>query len=364
MSHEIRTPLNGVLGMAELLETQITDPEQKRMIGIVRQSGESLLSILNDLLDMSKIEAGRLELEMLPFRPADLAEPVANLYGLKAQEQGLEFEVLTGSGVQQYRLGDQNRVRQILNNLIGNAIKFTETGEVIVKISARSKADLTIEVRDTGIGISPQQQKRLFDDFSQADASIVRRFGGTGLGLAIVKRLVDMMGGQIRVDSALGAGTCITVSLPLAECAAPAGDQCGGEAAPQAHRLEGVRILAADDNNTNRLLLSEMLRKFGAEVTPVANGELAVKAWAPGRFDVVILDISMPVMNGIEALRQIQQQAGKSSANPVPAIALTANVMAHQVSEYTKAGFARHVAKPFRAAELLDAINAILPGRM
>ncbi len=363
MSHEIRTPLNGVLGMAELLETQMSDSEQRRMVSIIRQSGESLLSILNDLLDMSKIEAGRLELENLPFRPADLVEGVENLYGLKAQEEGLDFEVLTGSGTQKYRLGDQNRVRQILNNLTGNAIKFTEAGQVVVKISARVGADLIIEVRDTGIGVDPKQQERLFKDFSQADASIAKRYGGTGLGLAIVKQLVDMMDGQISVESALGAGTCITVSLPLAECAPPQADQGGAEHTALVHRLDGVRVLAADDNNTNRLLLSEVLRRYGAEVTQVVNGAQAVEAWEPGRFDVLILDVSMPVMDGIKALNKIQERAEQSSGEPVLAIAFTANAMAHQVVEYIEAGFITHVPKPFRAAELLKAITAILPQR-
>lgn len=363
MSHEIRTPLNGVLGMAELLESQMNNPEKRRLASIIRESGEALLSILNDILDMSKIEAGRLELESLPFRVADVAEAVENLHALKAEEKGLDFEVLTGGGMKKYRLGDQNRVRQILNNLIGNAIKFTETGEVTVKISSRDQAELTIEVRDTGIGISPEQQERLFQDFSQADASIAKSYGGTGLGLSIVKKLVDMMGGQISVDSALGAGTRIKVTLPIAECAPPQADQGDAEHTALADRLDGVRILAADDNQTNRLLLSEVLSKFGAEVTQVVNGEQAVEAWAPGRFDVLILDIMMPGMDGIEALKQILKRAEQSSGEPVLAIAFTANAMAHQVVEYIEAGFVTHVPKPFQAIELLKAINTILPQR-
>jgi PAS domain S-box-containing protein len=218
MSHEIRTPLNGVLGMAELLDTALTDKAHKSMIGTIRDSGEALLNILNDILDMSKIEAGKLELESKPFVPLSLSERIEELHSLRAEEKGLDFEFLTGSGAELPREGDQHRVRQILHNLISNAIKFTERGSVIVKLSGKKDRPLILEVSDTGIGMTPEQVARLYEEFSQADSTITRRFGGTGLGMAITRTLVEMMGGEIFVDSAPMKGTTIRVSLPLPVC--------------------------------------------------------------------------------------------------------------------------------------------------
>ncbi|HUG12443.1 MAG TPA: PAS domain-containing protein, partial [Opitutaceae bacterium] len=246
MSHEIRTPLNGVLGMAEVLDGILIDRDHKRMIGTIRRSGESLLSILNDILDMSKIEAGKLELGCVPFSLEDLAERVEELHALRAEEKGLEFEVLIGGGSEGRRLGDPHRMQQILNNVVSNAIKFTEHGEVAVKITARADKPLLIEVRDTGIGMTPAQLERLHEEFGQADVSVTRRFGGTGLGMAITRTLVAMMGGSIEVTSVPGVGTTVQIVLPLPVSNARAA------AAPQDLRgpisLQGVRLLAADDN--------------------------------------------------------------------------------------------------------------------
>nr|WP_249139086.1 PAS domain S-box protein [Actibacterium sp. MT2.3-13A] len=356
MSHEIRTPLNGVLGMAELLESYLTDPEHQRMIGTIRESGETLLNILNDLLDMSKIEAGKLELETVCFRPTELVEQVEDLLSLTAQEKGLTFDVLIGSGVEQPRLGDPHRVRQILQNLVSNAIKFTEKGEVTIAVTGRDAEPLTIEVRDTGIGMTETQLDRLFEDFAQADNSTTRRFGGTGLGMAIVRRLVDMMGGQIQVESRPGEGTVMRVSLPLEIGAAV--EPPAPSAEPQA--IEGVRILAADDNATNRALLEDMLRRRGVELTVLCDGKQAVEAWEPGRFDLLLLDISMPVMDGVTALQGIREREAAAGCPETPAIAFTANAMAHQVSEYIMNGFDTHVPKPFRMEDLTKAIGSLI----
>lgn len=360
MSHEIRTPLNGVLGMAEVLEGSLTKPDQRRMIGTIRRSGEALLTILNDILDMSKIEAGKMELEQLAFSPADIAERVEDLHRLAAEEKGLAFEVLLGNGVELPRLGDPYRVQQILHNLIGNAIKFTDHGSVRVKIAGRGDQPLSIEVRDTGIGMTPGQLLRIHDEFSQADSSMTRRFGGTGLGMAITRSLVDSMQGEIRVSSELGKGSCFVVTLPLAAAAVvvekpPEPPQVQGD-------LKGVRILVADDNETNRVVLEMMLTQLGAEVVLANDGAAALRAWKPGQFDCILLDITMPGMSGPAALKKIRALEEEQRLDPVPVIAATANVMAHQVADYLAMGFDSCVKKPINSAALAHAIRTLVFG--
>ena len=357
MSHEIRTPLNGVLGMAELLESVLLDHEHKRMISTIRESGETLLNILNDILDMSKIEAGKLSLEQMPFRPTELAERVEDLHSLRAQEKGLSFEVLTSPGAEHWRLGDPHRVRQILHNLISNAIKFTERGAVTIKLGGKKDGPLIIEVRDTGIGMTPEQVVRLHEEFTQADSSITRRYGGTGLGMAITLKLVEMMGGTIDVESTQGAGTMVQVVLPLPISAPVAGKAASKQVFTS---LKGVRVLAADDNAINRTVLEAMLLRKGAEVTMVEDGLQAVTAWAPRQFDIVLLDISMPVMDGLTALQEIRSREAKLGMPEMPIVAVTANAMAHQVAEYLMSGFDTCIAKPVDMTELAKAIRTFV----
>ena len=361
MSHEIRTPMNGVLGMAEVLESTLTDPEHKRMIGTIRKSGESLLNILNDILDMSKIEAGKMELEDVPFSPVDLAERVEDLHRLKAEEKGLDFEVLVSTGAEVRRMGDPFRVQQILHNLVSNAIKFTDRGEVTVEVSGRPGNPLVLVVRDTGIGMSPQEVEILHEEFRQADSSVTRRFGGTGLGMAICRTLVHRMGGEISVTSKKGHGTTIRVSLPLPISAAPPEPVAPQRPERAEGSLEGLRILAADDNLTNRSVLELMLKRCGAEVTTVDDGAQAVAAWAPGKFDVVLLDIAMPVMDGKAALEAIRKIEAATGSNRVPIIAVTANAMSHQVVEYLIWGFDSCVPKPLTMSDMTKAIRSLLP---
>ena len=358
MSHEIRTPLNGVLGMAEVLDGVLSNADHKRMIGTIRRSGESLLNILNDILDMSKIEAGKLELESVPFAVTGLAERIEELHAVRAEEKGLEFEVLIGSGLETPREGDPHRLQQILHNLVSNAIKFTEKGEVTVKISGRKNSPLVIEVRDTGIGMTPAQLSRLHDEFSQADASVTRRFGGTGLGMAITRTLIEKMGGTIHVDSIFGEGTTVKVSLPLPESSGAVGKPA--EQANALVNLHGVRVLAADDNSTNRAVLEVMLTRRGADVMLVSDGRQAVDAWATGEFDVVLLDIAMPVMDGPTALYEIRALEAKLGRDPVPIIAVTANVMAHQVAEYLTQGFDSCLAKPLNSSDMAMVITTFV----
>ena len=358
MSHEIRTPLNGVLGMAELLETTLEHADQKRMIGTIRRSGEALLNILNDILDMSKIEAGKVEFEEVPFSPLDLAKRIEDQYELRADEKGLDFEVLIGSGAEILRIGDPYRVQQVLHNLVSNAIKFTDRGEVTVKLSGRAAMPLLIEVRDTGIGMTPEQVLRLHEEFSQADSSVTRRFGGTGLGMAITQSLVDKMQGTINVQSERGRGTTISVSLPLPISSAMAVRPT--TAALQPVNLAGLHLLAADDNLTNCAVLQMMLTRLGAKVTLVNDGVQAVQAWQSGHFDAILLDIAMPVMDGPTALRKIRGHEAMHNAQPIPIIAVTANVMAHQVADYLSWGFDSCIAKPISSIDLSLAISAVV----
>lgn len=366
MSHEIRTPLNGVLGMAEILDGLITKPREKEMIRTIRASGEMLLIVLNEILDMSKIEAGKMELETVPFVPSEIVSNIEPLHRLRAEEKGIEFDVLTSKGADLVWLGDQFRIQQILNNLLSNAIKFTESGTVSLSMSIREGKPLVIEVRDTGIGMTPAQVDRVFLSFEQAEGGTTRRFGGTGLGMAIVRNLIDLMGGEITIKSAPEQGTTMRVSVPLS--LAPAmSDVVPRETVDvlsEIPQLAGIRLLVADDSATNLRVLEVMLRDTQAQLTMATNGAEAVEEWKRMRSagqpaDMLILDISMPVLDGVGALVAIRLIEGDGPQ--VPAIAVTANAMSHQVTEYIMAGFDAHVPKPYRQSSILHAITTLLP---
>jgi signal transduction histidine kinase/CheY-like chemotaxis protein len=354
MSHEIRTPLNGVLGMAQMLRDQIAAPDQRQMIETIQDSGESLLSILNDILDISKIEAGRMELETAPFVPAEVIARLERLYTLHAREKGLALSVDCAADLTRPRIGDAHRIAQILNNLLSNAIKFTDTGSVSLCGRTTPDGALRIIIQDSGIGMTEDQMTRVFDEFVQADASITRRFGGTGLGMPIVQRLVAMMGGTLDVDTVPGRGTRIALTLPLPEAPAAAAAPAGP--VRESGDLSGLRILMAEDNLTNQLVVKAMLKGSDADLTIVGNGRLAVEAAAEADFDLLLFDISMPEMDGPTALRQIVRDRIAAGRPRPPAIALTANVMASQIVEYHAAGFHDHLAKPVRRADLLARI--------
>ncbi|TVQ57865.1 MAG: response regulator [Rhodobacteraceae bacterium] len=362
MSHEIRTPLNGVLGMAAVLDAALNDSEHRRMLDVIRDSGALLLGVINDILDFSKIEAGRLRLEAAPFRPGDLARRIEAFYTLKATEKSVAFTVETTGAPETARLGDAHRVMQVLHNLVGNAMKFTEQGAVGVSFDCPADGPMTLVVRDTGIGMTEAQAARIFDDFAQADASTTRRFGGTGLGMSIVRRLVEAMDGAIAVDSRLGEGTTIRVTLPLpATAASPSvadDDAAGGGWA--AGGFAGVRVLAAEDNEINRTVLAALLARLGAEATITPNGAEAVAAFRAGAFDALLLDISMPVMDGPAALARIRAAEAAAGAPPAPAIAVTANALAHQVAEFLALGFEAHVPKPVDPTALATALKRAL----
>ena len=357
MSHEIRTPMNGILGMAEILERSLEEPAQKQMIGVIRSSGESLMAILNDILDLSKIEADKLELEVIPFRLDEVALRIEALHRLKAQDKGLRLEVFTDSRASLPRMGDPHRVTQILHNLVSNAIKFTDKGKVTVWISVLRGDDVQIEVVDTGIGMSQAQQERVFDEFVQADGSMTRRFGGTGLGMSIVRSLTGMMGGTLSLQSEMGSGTRIKVTLSLPEARSESAVTAPAPRAAATLDLSGRRILAADDNEVNLDVLAAMLEDTRVSLVLARNGKQAVETFKDGSFDMLLLDISMPVIDGPAALLQMAEIAAREGRYLPPAIAFTANLMPHQIAEHLAAGFVDVIAKPVKRQLLFEQIE-------
>jgi signal transduction histidine kinase/CheY-like chemotaxis protein len=361
MSHEIRTPMNGVLGMAAALESANPTPEQAMKLRIIRESGDLLMNVLNDILDFSKIEANRIDLEKAPFRLSDVAAKVENLHALKAREQRLDFSVeLSGDG-EALRVGDAHRIVQVLHNLVSNAIKFTNTGEIRVTISAQGEPEVIIEVADTGIGMTPSQAARIFDPFSQADTTTTRRYGGTGLGLSIVKGLVDAMQGSISVESELGAGSKFIVRLPLPFAAEQEAMQSARSAPIETAVLGPLHILAAEDNSVNRSVLQALLAPAGMTLEFAEDGGEVVEAFREQRFDLILMDISMPTIDGVEAMKRIREiERERSHGTPIPIIAVSAHAMRQQVEHYLALGFDGYVTKPVTAERLRAEISRVV----
>ena len=360
MSHEIRTPLNGVLGMAQAMAMDELTTVQRERLGVVHQSGEALLAILNDILDLAKIEAGKLELEEIEFDLEEIARGAHQAFSAQAKAKGLAFalDIADAGGV--YR-GDPTRLRQILYNLVSNALKFTDEGEL--KVTARWASEtLTVSVADTGVGIPADRVPILFGRFAQADASTTRRFGGTGLGLAICRELAVMMGGSIDVESTPGVGSVFTLSLPMERVGAAREMPAlpGSPAADEATAVLPLRVLAAEDNNVNQLVLKTLLSQIGIQPALVANGEEAVAAWEAGDWDLILMDVQMPQMDGPSAARRIREREAATGRGRTPILALTANVMAHQLADYVDAGMDGHIAKPIEAARLYEALESAL----
>jgi len=363
MSHEIRTPLNGVLGMAQAMvaENGLSDLQRERL-EVIRQSGETLLAILNDVLDLSKIEAGKLELEEADFDVAALARGAHAAFTAIANKKGLSFALgIEPAALGVYR-GDSTRVRQILYNLVSNALKFTEQGEVRVSVD-RDDAGLRLSVSDTGIGIAPDRLAALFQKFEQADASTTRRYGGTGLGLAICRELAGLMGGTIGAQSTVGKGTTFQVTLPLAwmgESVALPTPPAVSDQQPEASACSALRVLAAEDNTVNQLVLKTLLHQIGVDPVIVENGVEAVRAWEGSEWDVILMDVQMPVMDGPSACALIRGREALEGRPRTPIIALTANAMAHQVAEYLGAGMDGFVPKPIEVGRLFEALQQVL----
>jgi signal transduction histidine kinase/AmiR/NasT family two-component response regulator len=357
MSHEIRTPLNGVLAMTEVMAMGELSAAQRERLSVIRESGALLLSVLNDVLDLSKIEAGRLDLVERDFDLASLALSVRETYATQARAKNLEFGVFVAPEALGSWRGDVDRLRQILGNLVSNALKFTLEGSVSVRFaSADDGGGLRIDVVDTGIGIDAETLPRLFDKFVQADSSTTRRFGGSGLGLSICSELATLMGGGVHVQSREGQGSTFTVvvAMPRGEAAAPAPEET---APPPIESERRLRVLAADDNPTNQKVIAAVLAPLGAEVELVADGVACVEAWKRGGFDIVLMDIHMPVMDGVEAARTIRALEVSESRKRIPIVAVTANALVHQVEGYMAAGMDGHVAKPIEVTKLYDAIE-------
>ena len=358
MSHEIRTPLNGVLAMAEVMDRgDLSEPQRERLT-IVRQSGEQLLAVLNDVLDLSKIEAGKLELLDQDFELDRVAQSVRDGYGPLAQEKNLAFEVRIAPDVAGAWRGDADRLRQIFGNLVSNAIKFTASGSVVARFEAADAGGLRLSVVDSGIGIPRDKIPHLFEKFTQADSSTTRQYGGTGLGLAICRELAQLMGGQISVRSEEGKGSTFIVELPFARAASSGAAEPPDAAADVGQRR--VRVLAAEDNVVNQKVLKAIVEPMDVELAIVGDGRAAIEAWRDGQFDVILMDIQMPVMDGIAASKAIRAAERASGRPRTPILALTANALVHQVEEYLLAGMDGHVAKPIEIAKLYDALGRAL----
>ena len=363
MSHEIRTPLNGILGMAQAMGADDLPPRQRERLAVVTQSGQSLLHILGDVLDLAKIEAGKLELEQMRFDLAALVDQTQANFRALAEGKGLGFEVSVTPAAAGDWMGDPTRLRQILANLISNAVKFTEAGRISVVADA-DDAGLVLTVADTGPGVTPEHLPRLFQKFVQADGSTTRRYGGTGLGLSICEDLARLMGGDIQARHAQPHGLVFEVRLPLrrAEEAAASQDRPQTGAAVTFDG-GGLRVLAAEDHPVNRQVLTLLLSQIGITPHLVENGAQAVEAWRAGDWDLILMDVQMPIMDGPTAAAAIRAEEAGSRRPHTPIIALTANVMTQQIDSYRRAGMDQSVAKPIEIQALVTAIAASQTGR-
>ena len=345
MSHEIRTPMNGVLGTAELLRHQDLTDEQQELVDTINDAGGTLLRVINDILDLTKAEEGAIEVEALDFDPRQLVRSTMALSESRIVDGGVTLASEIGSDVPEQVVGDPYRLRQVLLNVLGNAIKFTERGQVTLRVSGEADGhSLRFEVEDTGIGIPADRLDRLFKPFTQIDSSTTRRYGGTGLGLVISRRLVEALGGEMQVRSTEGVGTRVSFTVDAPASARPESPaKIGVASSADAQPLAGFKVLVAEDNPVNQRVAAGMLRRLGCDATFVDTGALAVEAVETESFDAVLMDVEMPVLDGLAATREIRRQHGEE----LPIIAMTANVVHGAMDICIEAGMSDYLSKPF-----------------
>ena len=365
MTHELRTPMNGVLGMLQLVRGTDLDKGQLEYVEMAENSGKILLELINNVLDYSKFEAGMLEMEKVAFDLVTLVEETANMFRTRTASKSLMLQVVVPSQLQRQVTGDPLRLRQVLINLVGNAVKFTDKGEVCLEANiieeSADRIRVEFKVVDTGVGISEQQQAKVFEEFAQADSSINRRFGGTGLGLAISKRIISGMGGELALESEEGKGSSFSfaVSFDLAGPVESVGNDAEVVEAEDVQKNTGLKVLLAEDDKINQMVAKSLLEDLGCEVDVAENGTMALDLYAKGRFDLVFMDCFMPGVDGLQATRDIRQLERRRNASRAPIVALTANIGAEIREQCLAAGMDEFLSKPIMQEQLAAVLDSV-----